>query len=93
MQDIVGVASGSRVPGGGLGRCFTPSRLRVPPLRLLLLLLLHGGHLELLRGGGGDGRHGGGLLVGLLLLLLVEAGDVVVHEQGVGLDAFRVKTV
>ena len=81
MQEIGGVAS-QGVPSL---RCFAPSLLliRVPPL-----LLLHRGHLELLGGRGGDGRHSRRLLVRLFLLLLIESGDVVVHEEGVGLHSF-----
>ena len=78
MQEIVGVAGGPGVPGGGRRGCL--GRLAGS------LRLLHGGHLELLRGRGGDGCDGGRLLVGLLLLLLVQARDVVVHQEGVGLQ-------
>ena len=88
MQEIWGVASGSGVRGGRDSlRCFANSLLLVgvPPL---LLLLLHRGHLELLGGRGGDGGHRRSLLVRLFLLLLIEAGDVVVHEESVGLDSF-----
>lgn len=87
MQEVGGVASGPRV----LHRCLATSLSLVGAPLLQLLLLLHRGHLDLLGGRGGDGRHSRGLLVRLFLLLLIEAGDVVVHEESVGLDSFWVK--
>ena len=77
MQEIVGVSGGPEFPDHDRRGCLR---------RLAGSLRLHGGHLELLRGGGGDGGDGGRLLVGLLLLLLVQARDVVVHQEGVGLQ-------
>ena len=87
MQEVGGVASGPRV----LRRCLATSLSLVGAPLLQLLLLLHRGHLDLLGGRGGDCRHSRGLLVRLFLLLLIEAGDVVVHEESVGLDSFWVK--
>ena len=82
MQEIRGsVADGDSRVHHGRGsslRRFDVVRVSAP------LLLLHCRHLEL-GGRGGNGCRGRSLLVCLLLLLLIESGDVVVHEEGVGL--------